>query len=195
MMKSCFLLTTAFLVSALAPAQVLVPGKTAKQPGDIDHVEATRKSELFAQLIGLEAQSRPSVRGFLSKNHRKNEAGRVWHLSGPLYTFFVNSVTGKVTLFEFSKRVEDQFKGRGRTGAVRFTKEADARQHLLNLARTLGVPANATLSSFTFTGEGHRKEQNAAGYFGAVFKVGSEVIATISCDMQDGLPTLITLRD
>ncbi|MCC6351605.1 MAG: hypothetical protein KJZ62_12280 [Fimbriimonadaceae bacterium] len=125
----------------------------------------------------------------------KTTASRKWHLSGPLYSANVNSVTGKVTLFEYSKRVEDQFKGRGRTGAVRFTKEADARQHLLNLARTLGVPANATLSSFTFTGEGHSKEQNAAGYFGAVFKVGSEVIATISCDMQDGLPTLITLRD
>jgi hypothetical protein len=183
----------AYLTHAYALGQTLVQGRVQRQPGDISHVAACERAATFVQLIGLAPQPMAQMSAHLRENHRQGEPGRVWIVGGPQYTLFVNSISGDIYLFEFTKRVEDQFKRRGRTGQVRFTNWEAAKEHLWSLARRLGVPSNAVISSHSFTGEGHRKDQNSAGYFAAAFKVGNKVVATISCDMQDGAPTLITL--
>jgi hypothetical protein len=84
-------------------------------------------------------------------------------------------------------RRRKQYRKEGRTGQQYFLSEAQAKAHIRRLADLLEVPSSTVLTGFVWKKDGQVKDANSAGSVGAVFKDSAgRVVATLSCDPQDG---------
>jgi|GEM_PF-4624010 len=193
MKKSLSTLWGLLLIASLAIGQVLVrvPSSVEPQATDITIQAASKKADAFLDLIGLERQEWGSGRGILRQSY--DSTGRTWHLSGPKYSFSVESVAGRVTAFENLVRSDQRYHGRGRTGAVACT-ETEAKNLVGRLATKLGVPANAQVTSWGYRLRGTGQDSDACGVFGATYSIGRKPIATMSFDIQDAVPLDIWLK-
>jgi hypothetical protein len=104
-----------------------------------------------------------------------------------------DAISGELMSYYFQTRRYDQLKNRGRTGLQYFPNETAAKARIRAIATSLGVPASATMAGFEWKRDGQVKDQNSAGSVGAVFKDNQgRVIATVSCDPQDGVLVCFT---
>jgi hypothetical protein len=114
---------------------------------------------------------------------------REWDVTtgGHVFALRIDAKTGQLMSFEFHQRREEQYRGLGRTGKQKFSRTEDAKRYIVALAAKLQVPPSAKLTGFDWKKDGAVKDANTAGSVGSVFKDGTgRVVATISCDPQDG---------
>lgn len=162
--------------------------------GEITYLEAANRAQDFIDLLNLPRQASADLVVQIALNFR-TESERYWRVQGPKYTVSVLSRTGRIASFFHYERQAEQYRGRGRTGIRYVRTQAEAREKLMALATRLGIIPSCQIGTVTVKFDGQVKDKNSAGYFGATFLRNGTVAATISCDIQDGVPTGILLPD
>lgn len=104
----------------------------------------------------------------------------------------IDAVTGQVKSLINLKRRDDQYKGRGRTGAQFFASEQAAKNYLRLIATKCGVPATATFSSLVWKRDGEVQDGNSAGAIWANYRIAGRESFQVEVDPQDG--TFISFR-
>ncbi|HTQ11656.1 MAG TPA: hypothetical protein VMI31_16460, partial [Fimbriimonadaceae bacterium] len=178
------------LASVLAAGQRVVDRGLTPGPTDIPVQTATVNANAFLDTIG---QPRPDWTAATAVLNNYVRGIRTWHLSGPLYRIDVDSTSGKVTSFHNAQRIDQLYRGLGRTGAVACSEDA-AKNLVRRLATKLGVPADAKVTNWGYRLSGTGQDNDRCGDFGATFSIDNHPVATIACDIQDGLPFEIWLK-
>lgn len=113
--------------------------------------------------------------------------------SGGKIMVMIEAKTSKIIGIANMERRYQQYRGIGRTGRLFITSESKARVYLRGLADKLGVPSDASMQKVGWCKDGSVQDGNSTGYLGCVFKDDAgHVIATLSCDVQDGLMTMFS---
>ncbi len=120
------------------------------------------------------------------------------------YLADLDAVSGQTLFFDNLRRIHDQVHNAGRTGLRKFSRREDASAYLWNLARRLGLPANAYMVRLDVIDDNdpHHTDSNRTGSIGASFSVrphGYEFLGegngmSLVLDPQDGVLTFFVQR-
>jgi hypothetical protein len=187
-MKTLLSLGLLINLVCLAASQTVLQGRIQPQAGDMSLHSAAVRAKNFLSLLNISAGDVSQYKGMLTKQYGARSGRRKWLIYTDSTRISVDSQSGLVTLYVNATRQDDRYRGKGRTGAKFTTSESVAKSHLRTIATRLGVPTSTQMTGYDMKGDGVGNDSNPMGRFGCVFKNSAgEVVATLACDLQDGV--------
>lgn len=186
--------TTVALVATYSclSAQTYIPGRYKPTSGDMSMKAAVGKANSFLSLVGISPGTATEQKVRFTKRH--GFPGRFqWEVTTLTYWVYLDSKSGLITSYVNAKRQDDRYRGKNRTGTRFVGSEQAAKSYLRTVATKLGVPRDSVIANFAIKRDGEGQDSRPMGRFGGVFKTaGGDIIATLSCDLQDGLILVYT---
>ena len=172
-----------FAIVTISLGQKVVLNRKLLAGESTPQVIATKASS-FLRMIGRNAGDLKDCRVAASPLRDRRD----WDVDTSGHDHWVKlDEVGNVVMYAFQGRMQEQYRGKGRTGKQFFRNAAQAKAHVRALATKLGVPTNTVLKSFSWKKDGEAADANSAGAVGGSFvDPKGRLVAAMSCDPQDG---------